>query len=175
MNRPACSQDPPAANRRRRAGTTLERRWRALSLRGNRAFARGEHDDAERHYHEAIALAQVAIGMARSAGDAVPDEKIEHWLSLWVISHLNLCDLHARAERAAHALQTAFGAYEKMVECLHDARLAARVHAACLRQLRPLLEGLVKLMRQAGIPDSAAARIHARAQALALGYWNAWA
>jgi hypothetical protein len=175
VNRHACSQHRPAGSRRRSPQAALDRRWRALSLRGNRAFARGNHDVAERHYREAIGLAQVAIGMVRHAGDAVPDEKIERWLALWVISHLNLCDLHAREARAEQALQTAFGAYEKIVECLHDTRLAARVHAACLRQMRPLLDGLAGLMRQAGVPDTAAARIHARAQALALGYWNAWA
>lgn len=153
----------------------MERRWQSHCLLGNEAFAGGDHELAERHYLEAIGLAQVAIGMARNAGVAVTDEKIERWLSVWVISHLNLSDLHARSARPEHALRTAFTAYEKIVECLHDTRVAARVHRACLRHVRHVLDGLKDLMKRTGVPEDSAHRIFARAQSLALGYWNVWA
>jgi hypothetical protein len=151
----------------------LERDWKARCRRGNQAFVLGNHAVAESHYVEAVSLARVAVGMAQRAGDAVPEEKLERWLSMWVIGHLNLSDLYARAE-PERALGVAFSAYERMVECLHDARVAARVHRAFLRHLRHLLDGLMDLMKRTGIPEQCAARIRAKAQALALGYWNAW-
>lgn len=155
--------------------SSFERRWETLCLRGNRAFEQGEDTAAERHYTDALDLAHVAMGMARRAGDAVPDEKLERWLAVWVISHLNLSDLHVRASQPERALEVAFSAYEKIVECLHDTRIATRVHHACLRHMRHVLDGLMELMKKAGISDASAARIFAKAQALALGYWNAWA
>lgn len=131
-----------------------------------------ENEDAERHYNEALDLAHVAMGLARRAGEAVSDEKLERWLAVWVISHLNLSDLHVRAARPERALEVAFAAYEKIVECLHDAGAATRVHHACLRHMRHVRDGLMDLMKKTGIPDASAARIFA--QALALGYWKAW-
>jgi len=150
-------------------------RWQLLSVRGNKAFERGEWTAAERHYGSALDLARVAITLAHRAGDRVQDEELERWLSIWVISHLNLSELHARSGRPERALEVAFSAYERIVECLHDANVAARVHRACLRHLRHVLDGLADFMKRFGLPDATAQRIFARAQALALGYWNAWA
>jgi hypothetical protein len=150
-------------------------RWQLLSARGNKAFERGEWDAAERHYGDALGLARVAITLARRAGDRVQDDELEHWLSMWVISHLNLSELHARSGQPERALEVAFSAYERIVECLHDVNVAARVHRACLRHLRHVLDGLADFMKRFGIPEDSTQRIFARAQSLALGYWNAWA
>lgn len=174
MNNPARARFQSPAICRECAPSSFERRWQALCVRGNRAFAQGENEDAERHYNDALDLAHVAMGMARHAGEAVPDEKLERWLAVWVISHLNLSDLHVRAGEPERALEVAFAAYEKIVECLHDAGAAARVHHACLRHMRHVLDGLMDLMKMTGIPDASAARILTQAQALALGYWKAW-
>jgi hypothetical protein len=175
MDNAACTSRRFAHARHRAPAGAFEKRWAWHCVRGNRASDRGEHEAAQQHYRHAVEIAGVALQMARSAGEAVPEEKIERWLSLWVISHLNLSDLHARADRPEHALQTVFAAYESMVECLHDPRVAARVHGACLRHVRHVLDGMKKLMTALGIPQAAAARIFARAQSLALGYWNVWA
>lgn len=174
MNNPARAHSHSPAICRDCAPSSFERRWQTLCVRGNRAFAQGENEDAERHYNEALDLAHMAMGMARRAGDAVPDEKLERWLAVWVISHLNLSDLHARAAQPERALEVAFAAYEKIVECLHDTRIPTRVHHACLRHMRHVLDGLMDLMKKSDISDACAARIFAKAQALALGYWNAW-
>ena len=153
---------------------SFTQRWELLSARGNKAFERGEWAAAERHYGSALGLAGVAMTLARRAGNRVRDEELEHWLSIWVISHLNLGELHANSGRPERALQVVFSAYERIVECLHDARVAVRVHRACLRHLRHVLDGLADFMKRFGIPDDAAQRTFARAQSLALGYWNAW-
>lgn len=174
MNNPPRAHSHSPAICRECAPSSFERRWQTLCVRGNRAFAQGEDEAAERHYNEALDLAHVAMGMACHAGDAVAEEKLERWLAVWVISHLNLSDLHMRAAQPERALEVAFAAYEKIVDCLHDTRVAARVHRACLRHLRHVLDGLMDLMKRTDIPDASAARIFAKAQALALGYWNAW-
>lgn len=157
------------------AGSSFERRWQMHCQRGNRAVDDGQIEVASRHYRQAVDYAQVAIGMARRAGAAVPGERLERWLSLWTISHLNHSDFLARTSGHEQGIQAAFEAYEQVVECLHDVRVAARVHRACLRHARHVLDGLMSLMKQAGIAESSAMRIRARAQALALGYWNVWA
>jgi len=175
MNNPARAHSRSTAVCRNYAPPSFDHRWQTLCVRGNRAFAQGENEAAERHYMEALDLAHVAMGMARRAGGAVTDAKLERWLAVWVISHLNLSDLHARTARPERALEVAFAAYERIVECLHDTRAPARVHQACLRHMRHVLDGLMDLMKKSGIPDASAARIFAKAQALALGYWNVWA
>jgi hypothetical protein len=174
MNNPARARSHASAICRECAPFSFERRWQTLCLRGNRAFAQGENTAAERRYNEALDLAHVAMGMVRRAGEAVSDEKLERWLAVWVISHLNLSDLHVRAGQPERALEVAFAAYEKIVECLHDTRIPSRVHHACLRHMRHVLDGLMDLMKTTGIPDASAVRIFSKAQALALGYWNAW-
>ena len=174
MRNPAPRLHAPACGHRAGQGGFTQR-WRLLSAQANKAFERGEWGVAERHYGDALDLARVAITLARRAGDRVHDEELEHWLSIWVISHLNLSELHASSGRPERALEVAFTAYERIVECLHDARVAARVHRACLRHLRHVLDGLSDFMKRFGIPEDSTQRIFARAQALALGYWNAWA
>src|SRR5688572_8223660 len=114
MNNPARAHFRSTAVCRFYAPSSFDRRWQALCVRGNRAFAQGENETAERHYMEALDLAHVAMGMARRAGGAVTDEKLERWLAVWVISHLNLSDLHARTARPERALEVAFAAYERI-------------------------------------------------------------
>jgi len=165
---------PRSAEHHRRRPANLESHWKQLCTRGNDAFLQGRNQAAERDYREALALGHVAIDLAHGAADSVPEERLENWLSIWVISHLNLSDLHIRAAQPERAIEVAFAAYERIVECLHDTRVATRVHRACLRHLRHVLDGMKDLMCRSGMADAASERIVAKAQALALGYWNAW-
>lgn len=153
---------------------SFERRWAILSMRGNQAFACGKRKLAETHYSEALKLARVAIGLVRDSDDSVSDSTLEYWLSIWVISHLNLSDFHAKATDLERALETMFAAYEEIVNCLHDKRVMVRAHRVCLQHLRPILDGLKDLMTGAGLPQRYRDRALARAQSLALGYWDVW-
>lgn len=173
-------QHPVAAKRSPASGEhckpeSFERRWAILSMRGNQAFACGKRRLAETHYGEALKLARVAIGLARDCDESVSDSTLEYWLSIWVISHLNLSDFHAKATDFERALETMYAAYEEIVSCLHDKRVMARAHRVCLQHLRPVLDGLKDLMTGAGLSQEHRDRALARAQSLALGYWNVWA
>lgn len=171
MRPPSVHLDDPGQPRR----TGFLQRWQWMSAQGDRALERGAWDAAQRHYDEALGLARFAIVLASRADDRVKEEELDRWLSMWVCSHRNLSKLHASSGRPDRAIEIIFAAYERIVECLHDARAAARVHRAFLRHLRQVLEGLADLMKRSGIPEDVAGRISARAQALALGYWNVWA
>jgi len=167
------TQSPASSEPRKPAA--FERRWAILSMRGNQAFASGKRQLAATHYGEALRLARTAIILVRDSDDSVSDAKLEYWLSIWVISHLNLCDFYGKAAEFERAMETLFAAYEEIVVCLHDKRAPARVHRACLQHLRPVLDGLKDLMAGAGLPPACRDRAIARAQSLALGYWQVWA
>ena len=154
---------------------SFERRWAIVSMRGNQAFACGKRQLAATHYGEALRLARVAIILARGCDDSVADSKLEYWLSIWVISHLNLSDFHGKAADFERAMETLFAAFEEIVSCLHDKNVPARVHRVCLQYLRPLLNGLKDLMTGAGMSQEDSDRAIVRAQSLALGYWEVWA
>jgi hypothetical protein len=154
---------------------SFERHWAILSMRGNQAFACGKRQIAATHYGEALRLARAAIILARDCDDSVPDSKLERWLSIWVISHLNLSDFHGKAADFERAMETLFAAYEEIVSCLHDKCASTRVHRVCLQHLRTVLDALRDLMTGAGLPQEHTDRTIARAQSLALGYWKVWA
>jgi hypothetical protein len=153
---------------------SFERHWAILSMRGNQAFACGKRQIAATHYGEALRLARVAMILARDCDDTVPEPKLERWLSIWVISHLNLSDFHGKAAEFERAIENLFAAFEEIVSCLHDRHASARVHRVCLEHLRPILDALKELMTAAGLPQAERDRTIARAQALALGYWKVW-
>lgn len=170
MNGTSTSQSPQAPATR----VSFERRWAISSLRGNEAFATGRRELARMHYLESLRLAQQALGLARRDDATQPDETVDYWISIWVLSHLNLADLHAHEGQFARAIELVFAAYEEVVCCLHDTGVSARVHRACLGYLRPVLDGLRDLMDGAGLPQRDKDRVIAKAQALALGYWEVW-
>jgi hypothetical protein len=154
---------------------SFERHWAVLSMRGNQAFACGKRKIAATHYGEALRLARVAIVLARDSEDSAADAKLERWVSMWVISHQNLSDFHAKATEFERAIEALFAAFEEIVSCLHDRRASARVHRVFLQHLRPLLEALNDLMAGAGLPQEDRDRAIGKAQSLALGYWEVWA
>ena len=68
----------------------------------------------------------------------------------------------------------AFEAYEEIVTCLHDTRAPAGLHRDCLLRLKASIDGLSNLMDRAGLPQIHKDRLLAKAQSLAVGYWNVW-
>jgi hypothetical protein len=68
----------------------------------------------------------------------------------------------------------AFEAYEELVTGLHDTHAPAGLHRACLLQLKASIDGLSSLLDRAGLPQAHKDRVLAKAQSLALGYWNVW-
>ena len=161
--------------RSRRAPAAFEQRWAATSLRAREAAEAGKVQLAESHYLELLKLARVALGLARHEGATGSDEAVDNWLSIWVTSHLDFAGFLATGGHFENALSVGFEAYEEIVSCLHDPGAPACVHRACLHGLKPLIDGLRNLMDRAGLPQAQKDRVLAKAQALALGYWNVWA
>ncbi|HVY06801.1 MAG TPA: hypothetical protein VHB46_12560 [Burkholderiales bacterium] len=163
-----------ASPRSRSAPSSFEGRWKLSRMRANEAAASGRHELAESHYLETLRLARMAIGRARHDGATQADATVDGWLAIWVDSHLEYADFLADGGEFETALSLGFEAYEQIVTALHDTQLNARVHGACLRRLKPLMDGLRTLMDRAGMPECHKARVIEKAQALALGYWNVW-
>lgn len=156
------------------APAAFEQRWAATSLRANEAAAAGKTQLAESHYLEVLKLARVALGLARHDGTTRLDETLDNWLTIWVTSHLDFADFRAAGGNFEGALSVAFEAYEELVTCLHDRGAPAGLHRACLLQLKPSIDGLSSLLDRVGLPQAHKDRVLAKAQSLALGYWNVW-
>jgi hypothetical protein len=156
------------------APATFEQRWATASLRASEAAAAGKTQLAESYYLELLKLARVALGLARHDGSARLDETMDNWLRIWVTSHLDFADFLAAGGNFENALSVAFEAFEELVTCLHDTHAPAGLHRACLLQLKASIDGLSSLLDRAGLPQAHKDRVLAKAQSLALGYWDVW-
>jgi len=156
------------------APAAFEQRWATASVRASEAAAAGKTQLAESHYLELLKLARVALGLARHDGAARADETMDNWLTIWLTSHLDFADFLAANENFEGALSVAFETYEELVTCLHDTGAPAGLHRACLIAMRASIDGLSSPLDRAGLPQAHKDRVLAKAQSLALGYWNVW-
>lgn len=156
------------------APAAFEQRRATASLRASEAAAAGKTQLAESHYLELLKLARVALGLAQHDGAARPDETMDNWLTIWVTSHLDFADFLAAGGNFEGALSVGFEAFEELVTCLHDTGAPAGLHRACLIGLKASIDGLSSLLDRAGLPQAHKDRVLAKAQSLALGYWNVW-
>ncbi|MBV7483577.1 hypothetical protein [Bordetella sp. BOR01] len=113
--------------------------WQRVTLRGNRALARGDAAAALTQYRAALSLADALPGRAADADTAV---------AALVVSHHNLAELHQRAERADVAGAHVCRAHELLHEMAADTTLDPSWRAAAWRHGRMTYVELMQFLRR---------------------------
>jgi len=90
--------------------------WRRATLRGNRAFERGDHASALTQYRAALSLADTFPGRSEDADAA---------LAALIVSHHNLLALHERTGRTECAATHVCRAHELLHEIALDLAMPA--------------------------------------------------
>lgn len=121
--------------------------WQRVTLRGNRAFERGDHAGALTQYRAALSLADTFPGRSDDADSA---------LAALVVSHHNLMTWHERAGQTEDAGAHACRAHELLHEIASSGELSANWRDAAWRHGRVTYAELLRFLQRH--PDHGRAR-----------------
>lgn len=113
--------------------------WQRATLRGNRAFERGDHASALTQYRAALSLADTFPGRSDDADAA---------LAALIVSHHNLLALHERTGQTDRAAAHACRAHELLHEITVDLSMPARWREAAWCHARVTYAELLRFLQR---------------------------
>ncbi|MDF2693488.1 MAG: hypothetical protein K0S65_1871 [Labilithrix sp.] len=138
----------------------IDRRWRRLTAEANRAWARGDEEQARLLYEDALAEAE-AIFVEAELGPTV--EACVAPLLYTITSH-NLAELARRHGEYALSSELIASAFRRLIAIAESTSAPLLLRSSCIRNLELAVAELARDLEQRNLERAAAASIH-RAQA----------
>ena len=128
--------------------------WEDLMRRGLEAARRGQPGLAEGLCLRALLIAQSLLA---GAGDERADDR----MAAFVVTHLNLADLHRDADRPHDAVDHLCAAHRTLMEMLRDARTDPALQQAAFRHSRETHAALLAHLGEHGSDPAIVAALRA--------------
>lgn len=130
--------------------------WKSLARQGMQARRSGNIPGAQGFYLQALHLAQALLQASYGSSCSTDDR-----MAAFVVSHLNLADLHAELDEITTAANWLCKAHQTLMDCLCDPQADAELQQAACRHSRETHAALLAHLAEHGSHPCIVQALHA--------------